>query len=74
MQKVANPPAPGMARMSYLEALIQAQMEELERDERVIVIGEDISIYGGGKMVERFDSTLRMPQASRKICRPDRTQ
>lgn len=43
--------------MSYLEALIQAQMEELERDERVIVIGEDISIYGGGKMVERFDSS-----------------
>jgi acetoin:2,6-dichlorophenolindophenol oxidoreductase subunit beta len=46
-----------VTRMSYLDALIQAQMEELERDERVIVMGEDISIYGGGKMVERFDPT-----------------
>jgi pyruvate dehydrogenase E1 component beta subunit len=44
-------------RMSYLDALVQAQIEELERDERVIVMGEDIAIYGGGKMVERFDSS-----------------
>src|SRR6185437_15458515 len=43
--------------MSYMEALIQAQMEELERDESVILMGEDISIYGGGKLVERFDET-----------------
>jgi pyruvate/2-oxoglutarate/acetoin dehydrogenase E1 component len=57
MQKNANAPTAATVRMSYLEALIQAQMEELERDERVIVIGEDISIYGGGKMVERFDSS-----------------
>jgi pyruvate dehydrogenase E1 component beta subunit len=55
--KKDDPSTALVARMSYLEALIQAQMEELERDERVIVIGEDISIYGGGKMVERFDST-----------------
>jgi len=40
-----------------MEALIQAQMEELERDESVILMGEDISIYGGGKLVERFDET-----------------
>jgi pyruvate/2-oxoglutarate/acetoin dehydrogenase E1 component len=57
MQQTANTPTAATVRMSYLEALIQAQMEELERDERVIVIGEDISIYGGGKMVERFDSS-----------------
>lgn len=44
-------------RMSYLDALVQAQIEELERDERVIVMGEDLAIYGGGKMVERFDSS-----------------
>jgi acetoin:2,6-dichlorophenolindophenol oxidoreductase subunit beta len=43
-------------QMSYLDALVQAQIEELERDERVIVMGEDIAIYGGGKLVERFDS------------------
>jgi pyruvate/2-oxoglutarate/acetoin dehydrogenase E1 component len=57
MQKSASAAGAATVRMSYLEALIQAQMEELERDERVIVIGEDISIYGGGKMVERFDSS-----------------
>jgi pyruvate dehydrogenase E1 component beta subunit len=43
--------------MSYLEAIVQAQIEELDRDERVIVMGEDIAIYGGGKMVERYDAT-----------------
>ena len=43
-------------RMSYLEALFQAQVEELERDERVIVMGEDVAIYGGGKLVQRFDA------------------
>jgi acetoin:2,6-dichlorophenolindophenol oxidoreductase subunit beta len=48
--------APTHVRMSYLDALIQAQIEELERDERVIMMGEDIAIYGGGKLVERFDS------------------
>lgn len=44
-------------QMSYLEALVQAQIEEMERDARVILMGEDIAIYGGGKLVERFDST-----------------
>lgn len=43
-------------RMSYLDALFQAQVEELERDDRVIVMGEDVAIYGGGKLVERFDA------------------
>lgn len=41
-------------RMSYMDALVQAQIEELERDERVIVMGEDIAIYGGGRLIERF--------------------
>lgn len=44
-------------RMSYLDAIVQAQIEEMERDDRVIMMGEDITIYGGGKIVERFDST-----------------
>jgi pyruvate/2-oxoglutarate/acetoin dehydrogenase E1 component len=43
-------------QMSYLDAIIQAQIEELERDERVILMGEDIAVYGGGKVLERFDS------------------
>jgi acetoin:2,6-dichlorophenolindophenol oxidoreductase subunit beta len=44
-------------RMSYLDALVQAQIEEMERDDRVIMMGEDIAVYGGGKLMERFDST-----------------
>jgi pyruvate dehydrogenase E1 component beta subunit len=39
-----------------MDALVQAQIEELERDERVILMGENIAIYGGGKLVQRFDS------------------
>jgi 2-oxoisovalerate dehydrogenase E1 component len=53
---IENPSAPSHIRQSYLDALIQAQIEELDRDECVIMMGEDISIYGGGKLVERFDS------------------
>jgi pyruvate/2-oxoglutarate/acetoin dehydrogenase E1 component len=44
-------------RMSYLDSVVQAQIEEMERDERVIMMGEDIAIYGGGKILEKFDST-----------------
>ena len=44
-------------RMSYLEALVQAQIEEMERDPRVIMMGEDIAIYGSGDLVERFGSS-----------------
>lgn len=44
-------------QMSYLEALVQAQIEELDRDERVILMGEDLAVYGGGKITARFDPT-----------------
>jgi acetoin:2,6-dichlorophenolindophenol oxidoreductase subunit beta len=43
-------------QMSYLDAIVQAQIEEMERDPRVIMMGEDLSVYGDGKIVERFDS------------------
>lgn len=42
-------------QITYLEAVIQAQIEEMERDERVILMGEDIPVYGGGRIVDRFD-------------------
>ena len=48
---------PTLIQMTYIEAIVQAQIEELERDDRVIVMGEDIAVYGGGKLVDRFDST-----------------
>lgn len=49
--------APTSVQMTYLDALVEAQLEELERDDRVIMMGEDIAVYGGRKIVERFDST-----------------
>ena len=47
---------PKLTRMTYLDAIVQAQIEEMDRDERVIMMGEDIAIYGSGKLMERFDS------------------
>ncbi|GFE90806.1 alpha-ketoacid dehydrogenase subunit beta [Steroidobacter agaridevorans] len=56
MSLAINKPRPDtMVQMTFLDALVQAQIEELERDERVIVMGEDIAVYGGGKLVSRFD-------------------
>jgi acetoin:2,6-dichlorophenolindophenol oxidoreductase subunit beta len=43
-----------MKRMSYLDAIVQAQIEEMQRDERVILMGEDLAIYGDGKVLEAF--------------------
>lgn len=48
----------GHIRMSYLEALVQAEIEELERDESVIMMGEDLAVYGDGKVVTRFPSRI----------------
>ena len=33
--------------MFYLEAIRQALFEEMERDERVFVLGQDVGVYGG---------------------------
>lgn len=58
--KLAAPIAPAgnsHIQMSYMDALFQAQIEELERDCRVIVMGEDVGVYGGGKLVQKFDDT-----------------
>ncbi|MER9250059.1 alpha-ketoacid dehydrogenase subunit beta [Mesorhizobium sp. M0590] len=41
-------------QMNYLDALMQAQLEEMARDERVVLMGEDIAAYGGGKLIEQF--------------------
>ena len=36
-----------MKKTSFIEAITQAMHEEMERDERVFVIGEDVGVYGG---------------------------
>jgi pyruvate dehydrogenase E1 component beta subunit len=40
-----------MPVMTYREALRTAMAEEMERDERVVVMGEDIGLYGGTHLV-----------------------
>jgi pyruvate dehydrogenase E1 component beta subunit len=42
--------------MTYMQAIVEAQREEMLRDERVILLGEDIAIYGGGGLFDSFDS------------------
>ena len=36
-----------MSEVTYLEAIRQAMWEEMERDPRVILLGEDVGLYGG---------------------------
>lgn len=55
--EIQNKIADSCVHMSYLEAIVQGQIEELERDERVIMMGEDLCVYGDGKVVQRFDAT-----------------
>jgi 2-oxoisovalerate dehydrogenase E1 component beta subunit len=44
-----------MSEITYLEAIRQALWEEMERDERVFLLGEDIGIYGGAfKITQGF--------------------
>ena len=33
--------------VTFLEAIKQAMFEEMERDPAVVVIGEDVGVYGG---------------------------
>jgi pyruvate dehydrogenase E1 component subunit beta len=40
-----------MAVITYREALKTAMADEMERDERVVIMGEDIGIYGGTHLV-----------------------
>ena len=48
-----------MRELNYLEAVREALWQEMERDERVFIIGEDVGVYGGAfgvtrGMVEQF--------------------
>src|SRR4051812_49995332 len=48
-----------MALTTYVEAIRQGIWEEMEKDERVFVLGEDVGIYGGAfkvtaGMLEKF--------------------
>ena len=36
-----------MSEVTYLEAIRQAMWDEMERDDRVVLLGEDVGLYGG---------------------------
>jgi pyruvate dehydrogenase E1 component beta subunit len=38
-----------------LQAIVQAHREEMHRDERVILMGEDIAVYGAQSLFDEFD-------------------
>ncbi len=48
-----EPPRIATRALAYREALREALMEEMERDERVFLIGEDIGVYDGAFKVTR---------------------
>lgn len=43
-------------KLSYLQAIVEAQREEMRRDEKVILMGEDIAVYGAQSLFEEFDA------------------
>src|SRR2546425_6875122 len=45
--KVPAPPVDSSRKISMVEALREALREEMRRDERVILLGEDIGVEGG---------------------------
>lgn len=47
--------SPSVRELTYLKAIVEAQREEMLRDERVILIGENIDIYGGSPLFDTFD-------------------
>ena len=44
-------------KLSYLQAIVQAHREEMHRDERVILMGEDIAVYGAQSLFDEFDES-----------------
>lgn len=64
MEAAAQPAATqaDVKTVTYIEAITQALFEEMERDERIFLIGEDIAAYGGvfkatKGLYERFGPT-----------------
>lgn len=42
-------------KLTYLQAIVEAQREEMRRDEKVILMGEDIAVYGAQTLFDEFD-------------------
>lgn len=58
---ISDPQNKEFVRMGYLDALVQAMAEEMERDPNVIMMGEDIPVYGVSKLVDLVDPSRLWP-------------
>jgi pyruvate/2-oxoglutarate/acetoin dehydrogenase E1 component/TPP-dependent pyruvate/acetoin dehydrogenase alpha subunit len=47
LRQLCRDGGPGTRKVSYREALVEAAREEMLRDERVFIMGEDVGLYGG---------------------------
>ena len=47
MRLARSPPEKSLAEKTYLQAISDGLREEMRRDKRVFVIGEDVGVYGG---------------------------
>jgi pyruvate/2-oxoglutarate/acetoin dehydrogenase E1 component/TPP-dependent pyruvate/acetoin dehydrogenase alpha subunit len=47
MRQLCRDGGPGTHKLRYNQALVEAAREEMERDERVFIMGEDVGLYGG---------------------------
>ena len=52
-----------MRELTYREALREAMAEEMERDERVFLMGEEVGHYNGAYKVSRACSTVLVSAA-----------
>lgn len=43
----------GVPILTYGQAVVEAQREEMKRDERVVILGEDVGLYGGAYAATR---------------------
>src|SRR4029450_5119063 len=61
-----------MGEITYLEALREGLVEEMERDENVFCMGEDIGVYGGAfkvtdGLLDRFGESRVVDTPSSEI-------
>jgi len=55
--------------LSYFEAIFEAEQQEMDRDERVILIGEDIYLYSGSGLLQVDAKRLRStPISENSFC------
>ena len=54
---------------SYFEAIFEAEQQEMDRDERVLLIGEDIYLYAGSGLLNVDPKRLRSaPISENSFC------